>query len=264
MHHGHRTLVSTAPRQRRIWPWLLLLLVVAVGASFAGVLAFLSYKASTAPAQAVASTSAPVVAASDAQVATAPPATLASNILVPHASGAPPLHVGTPAAAATTASTHTPPASAPIGPASAVSPMATPGSGTRILSGLSDAEDCGDASLSLDTGRNGVNACIQQFRFDPPVHENTGYIVWFETAGTVSNVERMTHYPAVPRLDACIADALRQVKLGKQKQRCYWHVEYGAPCVPGWFGQCATVGAAASASNAASSAHIIDPFAPQK
>jgi hypothetical protein len=57
-----------------------------------------------------------------------------------------------------------------------------------------------------------LNACYAATEFDPPDHQFTTWTFQVDPAGNVRSVQRTTSADPLPKLDACVIGALRQVK----------------------------------------------------
>jgi hypothetical protein len=231
-------------KQRRLWPWLLALLIVSIGASFAVVLAAIAWLKTREPAAASAAPSVAASATSSAPIVHSAPT---ASVGVPVASSiasTPATHVtshGTTAAlpqpTSTSTSTRAPPQTVPIGPPIPPSVGKTPMSGTHVSATSFDGEDCHEIPALGDIKAK-ATGCFQQFQFQPPVHESAEYILWIDASSNVIRVERMLASPNVPNFDVCMAAAIRTSAMPTTMRSCWARISFGAPCKPDWPGQC--------------------------
>jgi hypothetical protein len=231
-------------RQKSRWPWLLALLVVTIGISFAAVIGVIAWMKTRVPAlvtavplDASAKTSAPTVqsAAPITSVANAPVVSAVASTTATHVAA----HTTAAAPQPTAASTRTPPPTFPIGAPVPPSLGKTPMSGTHINSTGFDGEDCNETPRAMiDDMKAKAAACFTQFQFQPPVHESAEYIFWIDAASNMNRVERMATSPDVPNFHVCMAAAIRTAPVPKTMKSCWARISFGAPCKPDWPGQC--------------------------
>jgi serine/threonine-protein kinase len=138
----------------------------------------------------------------------------------------------------------------PPAPTSALHPF----SGKRINGGGSNGVDfgpdkpcsiCDNSAFRHAVPDAVINSCYAGSQFEGPiVHEDRGYFYSFDSTGQVTHVWRMSSYPSVPRLDACLARALLGTKMVFSKpppSGGFGQISYMAECDIGWHDHCQAI-----------------------